>query len=165
MKKSFVTIKNSMPGFVYAIISPPTPDHPEGETIYVGSSQSTETVRFSTWRTQARYDWMSTPLLRHAHSEWGGLDTCTFRVLARVELPADEQAAKTALRHVEDGYITAAKGRDEPLLNTNAPVCRCERKRAQQAAWRAAHPDYMAQKGREWRQRRKIMMEAAEHGH
>jgi hypothetical protein len=96
-------------GFMYSIHSPPTPDHPDGETIYIGSSQSTETVRFSTWRTQAKFDYLSTPLLRHAHNEWGGLDTCMFRVLARLELPDDAAAAKTALRDIEDGYTSRAQ--------------------------------------------------------
>ena len=77
-----------------------------------------------------------------------------------IELPQDPIAAKTALRHVEDGYIEAAKANDEPLQNTNAPICRCTRTREQQARWRRANPDYMKTKSREWRQRRKALMAA-----
>jgi hypothetical protein len=100
MKNSFVAIKTACPSVSCTRFTPhrhPITRMAKRYTL-IGSSQSTETVRFSTWRTQAKFDYLSTPLLRHAHNEWGGLDTCMFRVLARLELPDDAAAAKTALR-------------------------------------------------------------------
>ena len=143
-----------MKGIIYAIRSP------TGETIYIGSSQTSRESRWKAWKCMAKQDWLCSPLLRYAHHHWGSLDPCSLAVLAEIELPQDPNAAKTALRHVEDGYIEAAKANDEPLQNTNAPICRCTRTREQQAAWRAANPDYMKTKSREWRQRRKALMAA-----
>lgn len=69
----------AMKGIIYAIRSP------TDETIYIGSSQATAEVRWKTWKSQAKQDWMCCPLLRYAHQHWGSLDPCTLAVLAEIE--------------------------------------------------------------------------------
>jgi hypothetical protein len=96
-----------------------------GSTIYVGSCQTTAESWFAAWRSSAKRDYLSMPLLRYTHQHWGNPNPCTFEVLTSLELPEDAAAAKTALRLVEDGYIQAVKSRGEPIQNNNAPVCRC----------------------------------------
>ena len=49
-----------------------------------------------------------------------------------------------------------------PLLNKNCAVDANERRRLANKRWRDAHPDYMAQKSREARQRRRLALEAEE---
>ena len=72
-------------------------------------SQASRESRWNAWKSMAKQDWLSSPLLRYAHHRWGGLDPCSLAVLAEIELPQDPIAAKTALRHVEDGYIEAKR--------------------------------------------------------
>ena len=51
------------------------------------------------------------------------------------------------------------------ILNSNRPMCssvRAARRRAQQKAWRDAHPGYMSMKSREHREKRKRKIEESE---
>ena len=45
------------------------------------------------------------------------------------------------------------------LVNHNRPICANEAQRARMKRWRDEHPGYMAAKGREHRQRRRVLRE------
>ena len=84
-------------------------------------------------------------------------------MLTTVDLPDNDATAKQILRRLEAAFIELALARKEPLLNKNEPVCQCQKTREYQRRWRERHPNYMAQKSAERRQRRrKTMMEAAQ---
>eukprot|EP01043_Picozoa_sp_COSAG02_P068221 COSAG02_NODE_11252_length_1759_cov_20.305167_2_plen_159_part_00 len=136
---------------------------PDGREIYVGSTTKTDTLRWGQWKAAAKTgDWLACPMLRYAKERWGDLDACSYHVLTTVELPGDVAVAKQILRRLEAAFIESALAREEPLQNNNEPICKCEKTRRYQAEWRARHPDYMRQKGREWRARRKRQREAIE---
>ena len=143
-------------GHVYGIRDP------GGRDIYVGSSAKSDAVRWSQWKTAAKTDWLACPLLRYAKQRWGNLDACSYHVLTTVELPDDPAVAKEVLRRLEAAFIESALAREQPLQNKNEPLCKCERTRKYQQEWRARNPEYMRQKGREWRAKRKRQREAIE---
>ncbi len=146
-----------MTGHIYSI------RNPEGREIYVGSTTKTDTLRWGQWKAAAKTgDWLACPMLRYAKERWGDLDACSYHVLTTVELPADVAVAKQILRRLEAAFIESALARGEPLQNKNEPLCKCERTRLYQQEWRRRNPDYMREKGREWRRRRKARREAIE---
>jgi hypothetical protein len=96
---------------------------------------------------------------RLAGSGWHS-DLASYHVLTTVDLPDNDATAKQILRRLEAAFIESALARKEPLLNKNEPVCQCQKTREYQRHWRERHPNYMAQKSAEWRQRRKALMAA-----
>ena len=98
---------------------------PDGTSIYIGSTTKTEATRWRCWKTAAKVDYLSCPLLRHAKEHWGNLDSCSYHVLTTVDLPDNDATAKQILRRLEAAFIESALARKEPLLNILNRVSRC----------------------------------------
>ena len=98
-------------------------------------------------------DHLSSPLYRFVHDECGGtFDDWSIRCLATVTY--DKTLFPDALLDMEDMCMRALRRCGHPLLNRNR--AKGGDRRAYMRAWRARNPGYMARKGREHRERRRL---------
>ena len=87
------------------------------------------------------------------HDECGGtFDAWSIRCLATVTY--DKTLFPDALLDMEDMCMRALRRCGHPLLNRNR--AKGGDRRAYMRAWRARNPGYMARKGREHRERRRL---------
>ena len=98
-------------------------------------------------------DHLSSPLYRFVHDECGGtFDAWSIRCLVTVTY--DKTLFPDALLDMEDMCMRALRRCGHPLLNRNR--AKGGDRRAYMRAWRARNPGYMARKGREHRERRRL---------
>ncbi len=117
---------------------------PQGVWRYVGSCADRER-RFRSHRHQ------SSPLVRYMR-ENGPVENWTMHELQRVAY--DKRLCSDALRVAEDGFIRRLRDDGHPLLNHNKAHL-ATRHAEQQRAWRVAHPNYMRDYCRQWREQKR----------
>ena len=147
-------------GYIYIITDPSGMARYHGSAKDRGSEgpEATLNRRMCNHRYAARHDPNSTPLYRAAGGDMSGWNILLIRTVH-----FDEARLPLALLDEEDETretITSIF----PLLNKNRAKAASADRRAYMAAWRAAHPGYMAQKSREHRQRRRDQLAAAAAG-
>ena len=133
----------------------------DGNCRYVGRTRLPLARRLQKHSEQLRTDWLACPLYRFMHQENATFnqDDWTIEPLATVAFPDANLGAmieNEAIEHFRRTYGPHL------ILNSNRPMCssaRAARRRAQQKAWRDAHPGYMSMKSREHREKRKRKIE------
>ena len=140
---------------------------PDGNMVYAGSTE--DPYRLTRHRNQCRSDGLASPLYRYANEHHGGMAGYGEETLATINLPEDDEQAKTLLRSLEGLVIRGLRAAHPniQLKNRNSPRSENVRSRERMRAWRLRNgqgqvdPDtglstsYMAVRGRIYRQRRK----------
>ena len=136
---------------------------PSGMLRYVGSTRGPLHRRLASHRLQCSRDPLACPLYRWADEFTNGMADWTSHAITTVRLPADTSDAtrRELTSRIEALTINALRRVHPDLLNSNAPVDDNASRREYQAAWRTAHPGYMAAKSRQARQRRNARLAAA----
>ena len=125
-----------------------------GQYHYAGSSHAADlSQRKAMHMLKLSRDHLSSPLYRFVHDECGGsLEEWSIQCLATVTY--DKTLFPDALLDMEDMCIRSLRRCGHPLLNRNR--AKGGDRRAYMRAWRARNPGYMARKGREHRERRRL---------
>jgi hypothetical protein len=139
-------------GRVYALVDP------DGVIRYIGSTLLELGKRMSLHRTKETHDGSASPLLRYVNAR-GGFDGWTIREVATITY--DPTLNPDALKDTECAAIKTMRTAGHPLLNKNSPKCQNQDRREYMRQWRQRNPGYMARKGREHRERRRVAALAA----
>ena len=129
---------------------------------YVGRTRLPLARRLQKHAAQLREDWLACPLYRYMHDENATFDNgngWTIEPVVNVALNVPNLGA--VIEHEAIEHFRRTHG-PHLILNSNRPMCssaRAARRRAQQKAWRDAHPGYMSMKSREHREKRKRKIE------
>ena len=143
--------------FIYCLLCP------AGVQRYVGMTTGPR-ARMSRHRSMAG-DGAASPLHRYlTDNHHGSMDGWAMELLAHVRY--DAQRLPLAAKECEQEWIDVLREQNAPLLNVNSSFDRKQARREYMRAWRIAHgqggpprTSYMAQKGREARERRREAME------
>jgi hypothetical protein len=115
-----------------------------------------DTIVMRNHANQARHDSTSSPLYRLIAST-GGIDGWNIHTIRTLEY--DAVRLPDALLACEGETMDQLREAGYVLVNHNRPICANEAQRARMKRWRDEHPGYMAAKGREHRQRRRVLRE------
>ena len=128
----------------------------DGRVRYAGQTRDTEETRMRNHANQARHDSTSSPLYRLIAST-GGIDGWNIHTIRTLEY--DAVRLPDALLACEGETMDHLRQAGYDLVNQNRPICADEAQRVRMKRWRDEHPGYMAAKGREHRQRRRVLRE------
>jgi hypothetical protein len=123
--------------------------------MYCGSTESPLEQRFTRHKGSQLSDPLASPLYRHVR-ENGGWDGWTIEAMTTTQYP---MLTPDLPKYMETMAIKSLQRAGHCLCNRNNAIDLNHRKRAASKAWRDAHPNYMAQKSREHRARRRAQLE------
>jgi hypothetical protein len=124
--------------------------------MYCGSTGSPLQDRFNSHKGSQLHDPLACPLYRHVR-EHGGWDGWTIESMSTTQY--DPALTPDLPKYMETMAIKTLKRLGQCPLNHNNAIDLDRRKRAASKAWRDAHPNYMAQKSREHRARRRAALQ------